>query len=74
MEKTINALSNNFKAFELDKNEVKIDEMIENEEDVLIVSGNGNAVTFDGKSIKFIMSCLFVEEKIKETKLKLIWI
>lgn len=75
MEKTINALSSNFKTFEVkDRKEINIDEMIENDEEILIVSNKGVARTFDGRGVEFIMSCKFTEEKIKEAKLKLIWV
>ena len=75
LEKTINALSNNFKLLEVhERKEVMLDEMTENDEEILIVSNKGIAKTFDGKGVEFIMSCKFVEEKIKEAKLKLFWI
>lgn len=73
-EKTIKALANNFSEFRLkDEKELVIDEIIENNEDFVIISSQGLAKTFAGKTFEFVISCKFFNEKIRETKLKLLW-
>jgi len=53
--------------------EIVIDEMKEEDEELLVLSGRGYAESFQGKTVEFIISCKFTEEKIKETRMKFIW-
>ncbi len=73
LEKTISALSNNFLNLEIEKKDVKIDEMLENDEELLVISGKGIAKSFDGGGVQFIVSFKFYEGKIMESKMKLFW-
>ena len=68
-------MAQNFKCLKIsEKNdEIIIDEMIEDDEEVLIVSGMGIAEGLQGNSVEFIVSCKFSEEKIKETRMKFVW-